>query len=128
MLVDRTPQQVRFATQRDEHLVDVPRATRLASRRLYPVSKAFTKLVAPASDRLVRHGHIALEEQLLNVTQTQLKAEIAANCLADDRRREPMTVVKRVCFLHHAILRDRPNNLTTPPRLRLRRRGARIQP
>jgi hypothetical protein len=26
MLVDRTPQQVRFATQGDEHLVEVPRA------------------------------------------------------------------------------------------------------
>jgi hypothetical protein len=28
-----------------------------------------------------------------------------------------MTVVKRFCFFHHAILRDRPNNLTTPPLL-----------
>lgn len=27
MLVDRTPQQVRFAAKRDEHLVEVPRAT-----------------------------------------------------------------------------------------------------
>jgi hypothetical protein len=29
--VDRTPQQVRFATARDEHIVEVPRAIRLAS-------------------------------------------------------------------------------------------------
>jgi hypothetical protein len=47
---------VRFASQRDEHLVEVPRATRLASRRFHPVSKAFTELVAPASDRLVPTG------------------------------------------------------------------------
>src|SRR4051812_10291580 len=102
MLVDRTPQQVRFATQRDEHLVEVPRATWLASRLFYPVSKALTKLAAPASDRLVCRGHTALEEQSVDVAQTQLEAEIPANCLADDRGREPMTVVKRFFFLHHA--------------------------
>src|SRR5882762_2660535 len=61
MLVDRTPQQVRFASQRDEHLVEVPRATRLASRRFHPVSKALTELVAPALDRLVRHYHATLK-------------------------------------------------------------------
>jgi hypothetical protein len=78
------------------------------------VSKALTKLVAPASDRLVCHGHTALEEQFLDVAQAQLDAEIPANCLADDCGREPMTVLKRFFFLHHAIVRDRPNNLTTP--------------
>jgi len=57
MLVDRTPQQVRFATQRDEHLVEVSCATRLASRRFDPVSEALAKLIAPASDCLVCHGH-----------------------------------------------------------------------
>jgi hypothetical protein len=33
MLIDRTPQQVRFAMQHDEHFVKVPHATRLASCR-----------------------------------------------------------------------------------------------
>jgi hypothetical protein len=37
MLLDRTPQEVRFATQCDEPLVEVPRATRLTSRRFYMV-------------------------------------------------------------------------------------------
>jgi hypothetical protein len=35
---------------RDEHFVEVPRATRLASRRLYAVSKALAKFGAAASD------------------------------------------------------------------------------
>src|SRR4051812_20387234 len=116
MLVDRTPQQIRFATQRDEHFVEVPRATRLASRRFYPVRKALTKLVAPAPDRLVCNGHTALEEEFLNVAQTQLKAEIPANCLADHRCRETMTVIQRFCFLHCSILRHSLVNLTEPCR------------
>ena len=76
MLVDRTTQAgtVRLASQRDEHLVEVPRATRLASRRFHPASKALTELAAPAADRLVRHYHATLKEQLLDVEQAQLKA------------------------------------------------------
>lgn len=45
MLVDRTPQRIPFATKRDEHLVEVLRATRLASHRFHPMSKALIKLV-----------------------------------------------------------------------------------
>ncbi|ANB72153.1 hypothetical protein AYM40_07075 [Paraburkholderia phytofirmans OLGA172] len=37
--VDCTPKQLRFATQGDEHLVEVPRATRLAARRFHPMGK-----------------------------------------------------------------------------------------
>jgi hypothetical protein len=114
MLVDRTPQQVRFASQRDKHLVEVPRATRLASRRFYPVSKALTKLVAPSSDRLVCHDDATLEEQFFDVAQAQLKAEVPAHSATDHPGRETVTVIERFRFLHHAILRDPPNSLTTP--------------
>jgi hypothetical protein len=116
MLVDRTPQQVGFAAQRNEHLVKVPRAARIASRRFYAVSKALAKFVAPASDRLVCHGHTALEEQFLDVAQAQLKAEIPAHSATDYLGWETMTVIERFRFLHRAILRHRPNNLTTPLR------------
>jgi hypothetical protein len=76
LAIDRTPQRVRFATQRDEYLVEVPRATRLASRRFYAVSKDLTKLVAPSSEGFVRHDHTAPKEQFLDVAQAQLKAEV----------------------------------------------------
>src|ERR1700710_500058 len=62
VLVDRTPQQVRFASQRDEHLVEVPRATGLAPRSFHPMSKALTELIAPAPDRLVCQDHPPPEE------------------------------------------------------------------
>src|SRR5260370_15070015 len=114
MLVDRTPQQVRFATQCDERVVEVPRATRLASRRFDPVSEALAKLIAPASDCLVCHGHTTLEEQFLDVAQAQLKAKIPAHSATDDLGWETVTVIERFRFLHHAILRDRASNLTTP--------------
>src|SRR5471032_3306895 len=114
MLVHRTPQQVRFASQRDEHLVEMPRTTRLATHRFHTVSKVLTEFVAPASGCLVCHDHAALEEQFLDVAQAQLEAEIPSNSPADDTSRETVPVIKRFRFFHRAILRDRPNNLTMP--------------
>src|ERR1700709_927703 len=114
MLVDRTPPQGRFATEGYEPLVEVPRATRLASRCFHPAGKAGAEFIAPASDCLVCHGHTALEEQFLNVAQAQLKAEIPAHSATDDLGWETVNVIERLRFLHRGILRHRPNNLTTP--------------
>ncbi len=114
MLVDRTPQQVRFATHRDEHLVEVPRSTRLASHRFRSMSKALTKLVTPASDRLVCHDHAAFEKQFLDVAQAQLEAKLPSNSTADDTSRETVTVIERFRFLHRAILSHGARNLTMP--------------
>ena len=44
------------------------------------------------------------------------KRKIPSNSAADDTSRETVPVIKRFRFFHRAILRDRPNNLTMPPR------------
>jgi hypothetical protein len=62
LLIDRTPQPVRFATQGGEHPVEVPRATVLAPRGLHSMSEALAECIAPASDRLVCHDRLTLEE------------------------------------------------------------------
>jgi hypothetical protein len=64
VLVDCPPKQVRLATQGDEHLIEVPRATRLAARRFHLMGKARAELLAPAANRLVADRHAALEQQL----------------------------------------------------------------
>jgi hypothetical protein len=67
------------------------------------MSKAFTELVAPATNRLICHDHTAFEEQLLNVTQAQLEAEVSAHGATDDAGWETMTVIQRFRFLHRNI-------------------------
>jgi hypothetical protein len=76
--------------------------------------KAHTELIAPAANRLVADNHAAFEQRLLHITQTKLKPEVPPNCVADDRCRDPMTVVKRFCFLHGAILCDSLVSVTEP--------------
>jgi hypothetical protein len=61
---------------------------------LHPVSKALAKLVAPASDRLICHGHTALEEQFLDVAQAQLEPEVPAHGATDDTGWEAVTVIE----------------------------------
>jgi hypothetical protein len=53
--------------------------------------EVLTEFVAPASDRLVCHNYFALEELLLDVTQTQLEAKIPTHGAVDDfgRKKEP---------------------------------------
>lgn len=76
MLIDRTLENKGLAAQRHEHLVQMPYATRLAPGGLDAMGEPRTELVAPAADRLMADDHAALEQQLLNVTQAELEAEI----------------------------------------------------
>ncbi len=76
--------------------------------------EARTEFIAPASDRFVADHNPALEQQLFDITQAELKPEIPAHRATDDSRRKAMTVVKRFCILHHAILLDHLSNVTTP--------------
>jgi hypothetical protein len=57
------------------------------------MSEALSKLIAPASDRLVRHDHPALEEQLFDIAQAQLKAKIPTHGTTDDGGQKTVTVI-----------------------------------
>jgi hypothetical protein len=115
MFVDGSPQQIRLAAQRHEHLVQMPGAARLPTRRFGETGESGAKLVAPATDRFVRDHDTTLEQQLLDVAQAQAESEIPANRAADDGGREAVTVIKRFRFLFIASFYRRLSiNLTEP--------------
>ncbi len=95
VLVDCAPQQVRLATQGEEHLVEMPCATRLAARRFHPMGKTRAELLAPAANRLVADRHTALEQQLFDVAQAELKAKVPAHRMADGRRQKRWPCIVR---------------------------------
>jgi hypothetical protein len=112
VLIACSPQQIGLAAQRHEHFVEVPGRTWLATRSLDAMCEARTDLVAPAPNRLVASDHAALEQQLFNVAQAQLKPKMTVYCVADNRSRKMMTVIKGFCVLHSTILCDRSSNVT----------------
>src|SRR6218665_3773803 len=84
---------------------------------LGPVRKAGAELVAPATDRLVAEDHAALEHQLFDVTQAQLKPEVPAHRLADHHPRDPMAVIRRLRLCHPATLQHRQRDNASPTSL-----------
>jgi hypothetical protein len=92
----------------------MPCGAGLATRRFHTVCEARTELIAPASDRFVTDDNPALEQQFFDIKQAELKPEIPAHRATDDRHRKAVTVVKRFCILHHAILLDHLSNVTVP--------------
>jgi hypothetical protein len=92
----------------------VPRTTGLGSGRFHPASKTLTELIAPTSNRIVRHNHVALEKRFSNVAQAQLKAEVPAHRATDNLGWKAVTVIERFRFLHRATLSDHAPNLTVP--------------
>jgi hypothetical protein len=93
-----------------------PCAAGLATRRFHTVCEARTELIAPASNRFVTDDDPAFEQQFFDITQAELKPEIPAHRATDDRRRKAVTMVKRFCIRHHAILLDHLSNVTVPPK------------
>jgi hypothetical protein len=83
MFVDRPPQPGGLTAQRDEHLVQVPRAAHLAPNCFDVASKLCAKFIASVPDRLVTHDHATLEKQLFDVTQAQLEVGVPTNGAAD---------------------------------------------
>jgi hypothetical protein len=67
------------------------------------VSKALAKFIAPTPDRLVSHDYTAFKEQLLNVAQAQLEAEVPTHGATDNFSWESVTVIQRFRFRHHVI-------------------------
>src|SRR6266702_5220789 len=101
----------------------------LATSGLDAMREAGAEFVAPAPDCFITDDYAALEQQLFNVAQAQLKPEIPANGAADDGARESTAMVQRRDCLHRITLPARPVTVTTPSPvfhrrpLRKRKRG-----
>jgi hypothetical protein len=93
----------------------MPGTARFASLSLGAIREPRAKFIAPAANGFVTHHDAALEEQLFNVAQAQLKPEIPANGTTDHHRREAMAVIERFRLFHLPILRDHLGNVTKPP-------------
>ena len=62
VLINCSPQQVRFAAQRYKYFVEMPSRTGLATRRLSAMREVRTESVTSAPNRFVTDSHAALEQ------------------------------------------------------------------
>jgi hypothetical protein len=94
------------------------------------MGKVRAELVTPPPDRFVADDHAALEEQLFDIPQAQLKSEIPAHRATDDGVWKTMAVVKGLGCLHRSTLPASIVTVTMPladiPDLILRRYARRL--
>src|SRR5437867_1469880 len=88
ILINRTPQILQATADAEVHLVEMPRIAQLSTSSTNAFGVVLTELVAPGSDRLIRHHHAALGHQLLDIPIADRESEIQPNAVADDLRRK----------------------------------------
>ncbi len=92
-LINRPPQPVFLARDRDHDLIEVPDVE--SARRFAPEAAHVSRseLQSPPTDRLVRNDDPALEQHLLNQPQAQWEPEVQPNRMGDDLRWKAMVLV-----------------------------------
>ena len=76
VLINRPPEIVALATDGDEELVQMPGVAEAALSPLEPTGVLAAELAGPLADRLVRNGHPALRQEILDVPEAQTEAMI----------------------------------------------------
>ena len=91
--IDRPPQQMLFAADGDDDLIEVPDIAAARSLALQAAGIIAPELRRPSSHRLVGDDNAALLQHLLDQAKAQREAKVQPHRMRDDRRRKPMPLV-----------------------------------
>ncbi len=100
VLVNGAPEILPLTLDRHEDFVQVPRVAEATLSPLELSSVLRTKLPTPLSDSLVGHEDTPLGKKVFDISKTQTESVVEPDRVADDLRREPISVVVR-CFGIH---------------------------
>ena len=82
-----------FTIDGEKHLIQGPLVPWLGASVLQRIGVVLPKLPTPLADGLVGHRDTALEQDLLHVAVTQVKAIVEPDAVADDLGREAVMLV-----------------------------------
>ena len=104
VLVDGTPEILTLALDVDEELVQVPRISQSPFSPLQRPGILGADLPAPVADRFVGYGDSALRQEILDVSEAQVKPVIQPDGVADDLGWEPVAAVAGCDAVHLTTL------------------------
>ncbi len=93
LLIDRAPQIVRVAVDREEHLVEMPRVARARTTTAQLIGKLLAKLQAPLPYGFVRHLHAACCQQFLDIPKTERESKIEPDGVANNFSRKAEALI-----------------------------------
>jgi hypothetical protein len=88
MLVNGPPQLVLFASDFQEHLIQMPCVSRPAAMALQLIGVGLTKFQAPLPNRFVGQHNAALCQELFDLTETEREANRQPHTVTNNLRRE----------------------------------------
>src|SRR6266704_6322255 len=106
ILIDRSPQVVFFASDREYDLIHVPFVATARAAMTQFIGIGLTKFEAPLPHRFIRDQNASLGHELFDVAKTEREAEVQPHTMTDHFRREAKAFVLGsggFCF-HEAIL------------------------
>ena len=106
ILINRTPELLSFASDRDEDLVQVPRVTQPTLTPLQRASVFRAELEAPKPDRFVGNRDAALGEKVFYIPKAETEPVVEPYGMTDDFRWEPVSTVARCVAFHRPSLPD----------------------
>src|SRR5271165_942165 len=116
--VDRAPEPMLLAVDRDHDLIEMPFVAELRSPTPDLVGVDPAEFLRPRPHCLVADDDPARRQQIFDHPQAEGKSEIQPNGVLDDLRREPVAAINGVCRLDHqrpiANIRRNFVNLTVP--------------
>lgn len=104
ILINGAPQPMWLAMDHDLDLVEMPDITGSGGLTAQRAGKGRAELLAPATDRFIRHNETAFEQHLLNQAETQRKPEIQPYRMRDHFAWKTMPFVAHNLFAHHSSL------------------------
>jgi hypothetical protein len=93
VLIDRSPQPIPLAADRDDDLIQVPDVAVAWHFALEATGVIPPEFQGPAPDRLVGDDDAALQQHFFHQTQAQGETKMQPHHMGDDRRWEPMALV-----------------------------------
>jgi hypothetical protein len=105
VLIDRSPEIVALAADRDEQLVHMPDVTEPTLSPPQSTSICWSKLPAPGSNRFVGHRDAALGEKVFNVAKAESEAIVQPDGMTDDLGRKPVAPIQE---FHRSDCRPQP--------------------
>ena len=94
LLVHRPPQIVAGASDREEHLVQVPLVAGFGASMPESIGIPLTELAAPFADGFVGHHDPTGEQQLFDIAVAQAETKVQPDTVSDNFRRKPVAFIR----------------------------------
>jgi hypothetical protein len=102
ILIDCAPEVALHALDPDEHLIEVPLVSWPRPAAPQAIGEIRAEFLAPPSHRLVGDDNASFSQDQFNISQAEAEHMVQPHDMADDLRREPMTIVRVGWWLHAA--------------------------